>query len=151
MIVGEMNSKDRLLGIHPGMKQAFDFLEQCFAGEMEPRRYEIDGEKLYAMVFRYTPQEKEYPQYETHDKYLDIQYMVSGSEFQWYIPRKKLPANAPYQAEKDITFYPFAGEGSRLALGPGDFAIYFPEDGHLPAMPDGMADECVRIVVKIKC
>lgn len=151
MIISEMSSKDRYLGIHPGMKQAFDFLEACFIHTPESGRYEIDGDNLYAVISRYMPQEKENPRYETHNAYIDVQCMVSGSEFQWYIPRKALPAAMPYNPQKDITFYPFTGEGSKLALKPGDFAVYFPQDGHLPAMADGTTDECIRIVVKIKC
>lgn len=151
MVIGEMGSKDYYLGIHPKMKQAFDFLEKCFTCELESGRHEIDGDDLYALVFRYTPQEKEKPRYETHDHYIDIQCMVAGSEYHWYRPRCDLPEGTPYHAEKDITFYPFAGEGSRLAVRPGSFTIFFPQDGHLAGMTDGSVDVCTRVVVKIKC
>ena len=151
MFVGEMNSKELYLNAHPKMKQAFDFLERCFQKPIAPGRYEIDGEDVYAIVFQYVPQEKETPRYETHNAYIDIQCMAAGSEFQWYLPRADLPADVPNQPEKDITFYPFTGDGSRLHLKAGDFAVYFPQDAHLPGMADGTTDACIRIVVKIKC
>ena len=151
MIIGEMRSKDYYLGIHPKMKQAFDFLEACFTHDLEPGHHEIDGEDLYALVFHYDPQEKENPRYETHDRYIDIQCMVTGSEYHWYLPRCDLQEGTAYQADKDITFYPFAGEGSRLAVKPGDFTIFFPQDGHLAGMTDGSENACTRVVVKIKC
>ena len=151
MILGTIQTGSRCRAIHPGFPQAFDFLEECFAHGVQAGRYEIDGENIYALVMKYAPEEKEKPQYETHDRYIDIQCMLAGSECQWYLPRGELRDATAYNAEKDFTLYSFSGEGSRLVLNPGDFAIYFPEDGHLPGMMAGSAEECVRIVVKIKC
>jgi len=151
MIAGDLSGKKWYLNIHPKMKEAFDFLEDCFVRGTKPGRYELDGDNLYALVFQYVPQEKEAPRYETHDRYLDIQCMAAGSEFQWYCPRKDLSSPIACSPEKDVSFYSFAGQGSRLHMKAGDFAIYFPEDGHLPGMADGTTDECMRIVVKIKC
>ena len=53
-------------------------------------------------------------------------------------------------SEKDISFYEFSGSGSRLHLTEGSFAVYFPQDGHLPGMADGSCGKCRRIVVKLK-
>lgn len=99
----------------------------------------------------YEPQEKAAPFYETHDLYLDIQCMVIGSEYQWYIPRDELAEIAPYAPEKDITKYEFNGQGSRLDVGEGCFALYSPQDGHLPGMKKPGVDKCKRVVVKVKC
>ena len=150
MIIGNITNKGMYLGTHPRMKQAFEFVDACFARGTAPGRYEIDGDNLFAMVFRYAPQENENPRYETHDEYIDLQCMLSGSETHWYISRKNTTDPTPYNTENDITFYPFSGEGSKLSLSAGDFAVYFPQDAHLPGMADGSAEECIRIVVKIK-
>ena len=150
MILGTMQTSSRCRTVHPGFPQAFDFLEKCFAEGVEAGRYEIDGDNVYALVMQYTPAEKETPRFETHDRYIDIQCMLKGSEYQWYLPRNELRDAAQYNEEKDFTLYSFSGEGSRLVLNPGDFAVYFPEDGHLPGMMAG-SEDCVRIVVKIRC
>ena len=151
MILAEMKTKDRYLDIHPAMKASFAFLDKCFAEGVEPGEYPIDGDNILAKVFRYELKEKANPQYETHDDHIDIQCMLRGTECQWYIPRKELKDEGPYNAARDLTFYSFSGEGSKLVLEPGDFAIYFPEDGHLPAMLGDVENDCVRIVIKIKC
>jgi YhcH/YjgK/YiaL family protein len=150
MILGTIQTGSRYRTVHPGFSQAFDFLEQCFKCGVEPGRYEMDGDNVYALVMQYTPAEKETPRFETHDRYIDIQCMLRGSEYQWYLPRSELRDATQYNEEKDFTLYSFSGEGSRLMLNPGDFAVYFPEDGHLPGMMAG-SEDCVRIVVKIKC
>lgn len=150
MLAGELTHTEPYHNVHPRMEQAFRFFEDCLAQGVRPGRYTIDGDDIYAVVFQYVPQEKEDPRYETHDRYLDIQCIAQGSEFQYYIPRRELVPSTPYDEVKDVTFYPFCG-GSKLHLKAGDFAVYFPSDGHLPAMPDECAENCIRIVVKIKC
>ena len=102
-------------------------------------------------MFRYSPKEQENPRFEAHDRYIDIQCMISGSETHWHMPRRETEAVSDYDEKADIAFYAFTGEGSRLRMKEGMFAVYFPEDAHLPGMSDGSQEECVRIVVKIKC
>ena len=151
MILGEMTSNACYVNMHPKFKLAFEFLEKCFDKGVEAGRYEIDGNDVYALVMEYISKEKETPRFETHDNYIDIQCMLKGSECQWYLPRKEMRELAPYNPEKDITFYSFEGRGSELLLQPGDYAIYFPQDGHLPGMVAAPNEDCTRIVVKIKC
>ena len=137
--------------IYPGIPAAADFLERCRKEQLPPGTYEIDGRNLYAMVIDYKPKEKDAPLYESHDLYLDIQCMILGSEYQWYAPRTALEVSVPYLPEKDITRYSFSGEGSRLLLAEGSFAIYAPQDGHLPGMKLDGVEKCRRVVVKVKC
>lgn len=151
MIADKIENCETYYGVHPRMKEAFAFLRKCLKEPPAPGRYELAGENLYAVVFCYSPEEKEAPRLETHDWYIDIQCMVSGSEFQWYQARKDASALSAYDAKADITFYEFTRTGSRLWLKEGMFAAYFPHDAHLPGMCDGSEKECVRIVVKIKC
>ena len=135
----------------PGVGVAADFLEKCQRENLAPGTYEIDGRNVYAMVIDYEPQDKDAPAYESHDLYLDIQCMLLGSEYQWYAPREALKESVPYNPEKDITRYSFSGEGSRLLLAEGSFAIYSPQDGHLPGVRKDGVEKCRRVVVKVKC
>lgn len=151
MILAELHSAHLYAAVHPAFPRALEFLKHCFTHGAACGRHEIDGDDLYALVMEYTPAEKEAPRFETHNRYIDIQCMLRGSECQWYLPRKDLQDAGAYNPEKDVTFYSFSGVGSRLVLNPGDLAVYFPEDGHLPGMMADTKDYCVRIVVKIKC
>ena len=57
-----------------------------------------------------------------------------------------VPANAPYNAEKDITFFEGLAE-TYITVKPGMFAIFFPQDGHAPGIsPDGVK----KVIVKVK-
>lgn len=135
----------------PNADEVFGFIKKCVRTEPEAGRYEICGSDVYALVIKYLPAEEQGRQYETHDKYLDVQYMLRGCENQWYMKRDELKETVPYSAEKDISFYDFSGQGTKFDLTPGDFAVYFPHDGHLPGMYSGNNAECVRIIVKVKC
>ncbi len=137
--------------LHPAFRAAADFLEKCSREDLAPGTYEIDGRDIYAMVVDYEPSEKDLLQFETHDLYLDIQCMLKGSEYQWYAPRHTLKTAVPYDGKKDITRYHFDGEGTRLLLEEGSFAVYYPQDGHLPAVKKDGVEKCRRVVVKVKC
>ena len=51
-----------------------------------------------------------------------------------------------YSAEKDITFFEGLAE-TYIAVKPGMFAIFFPQDGHAPGIsPDGVK----KVIVKVK-
>ena len=151
MILDELRNLKAYAALHPAIDLAAQFLEKCEKEDLAAGTYEIDGRNVYALVTEYEPQEKAAPFYESHDLYLDIQCMIRGSEYQWYAPRDTLTESVPYVPEKDITKYHFEGQGSRLELREGSFAIYYPQDGHLPGMKkDGVA-KCKRVVVKVKC
>ena len=84
---------------------------------------------------------------ETHNEFIDIQIPLSGTEIMGYTAAKDcVPTNAPYNVEKDITFFEGLAE-TYIAVKPGMFAIFFPQDGHAPGItPDGVK----KVIVKVK-
>ena len=83
----------------------------------------------------------------TNNEFIDIQIPLSGTEIMGYTAAKDcVPADAPYNAEKDITFFEGLAE-TYVAVKPGMFAIFFPQDGHAPGItPDGVK----KVIVKVK-
>ncbi len=71
---------------------------------------------------------------ETHKKMIDIQIPLSTSETYGYTPLKDLP-EAEYNEEKDITKYEGAA-ATYVTCKPGEFAIFFPQDGHAPCISE---------------
>ena len=85
---------------------------------------------------------------ETHRKYIDIQFVISGvDEMGW----RPLPscgkASTPYDAEKDAALFESAPD-SWVAVGPGAFAVFFPEDAHAPLI--GAGEPVRKLVVKVR-
>lgn len=151
MIIDTVKNASAYKNIHPLMEKAMEFIQDCMENDMTSGRYELDGDNLYALVMSYEPRERDSYRYESHEKYIDIQCMTRGSEYQWCVDRDQAEVTAEYDPAKDVTFYAFSGQGHKLHLNAGTFAVYFPQDVHLPGVADGTAEECTRVVVKIKC
>ena len=58
--------------------KAFTFLKNSDLSKLEIKRYDIDGDNLYAPVSEYLTKNEEDAKFEAHQKYIDIQYVVSG-------------------------------------------------------------------------
>ena len=57
-----------------------------------------------------------------------------------------VPADAPYNAEKDITFFEGLAE-TYVTVKPGMFAIFYPQHGHAPGITTGGV-KTVSVIVK---
>lgn len=150
MITDSLDNLRDYAALNGRIAAAADFLAQHRHDGLPAGRYELEGDDLYVLIMEYAPSQKSTLRYESHEKYIDMQCMLAGSEYQWYCPREQLTPTTEYDGNKDIRFYEFNGEGSKLHLEEGQFAIYFPQDGHLPAVADASTGICRRAVVKIK-
>jgi len=150
MIVDSLENGKTYESIHPKFAEAFAFLAECVKAPKPAGHYELDGDSLFVNIFELEPAESAEPRFEAHEKYIDIQCVLAGSEYQYCAPKAGLEDAVPYDDARDIAFYRFDGSGTKIALGERMFAIYFPQDGHLPSVPDGVAKKVVRAVAKVK-
>ena len=103
---------------------------------------------MYYLVQNYETKPESECFFESHRKYIDIQYIVSGKERHDVANISGLTVREDYNAEKDILKY--NGAGSILLLGEGDFAVYFPEDGHKPNIMTGSEPvNMTKVIFKI--
>jgi YhcH/YjgK/YiaL family protein len=107
---------------------------------------EIDGDRLYALVSRGAGRGRREARLETHNKYIDVQYVVSGVDMTGWkpVPACRKPAG-PFDAEKDVGFFEDEPE-AWIAVHAGSLAVYFPEDAHMPRLSAG---EIHKVVVKV--
>ncbi len=147
MVIDTLENLDKYASLNPLFAQAIEFLKSNDLQAMEIGKTELQGKDLVVNIQQTAPKAKEQAKLETHNLFIDIQIPLSGTEIMGYTPTKDcLPADAVYNPEKDITFYEGAAE-SYIALHPGMFAIFFPQDGHAPGItPVGVK----KVVVKIK-
>ena len=61
----------------------------------------------------------------------------------------RLRANGDYIAERDLQKYQDFDFASKLRLTPGDIAIFFPTDGHMPCLQIGQGTRVRKTVVKV--
>ena len=147
MVIDSLEYLEKYASLNPLFAQAIDFLKSNDLNALEIGKIELKGKDLYVNVAQTKPKAKEEAKLETHIDFIDIQVPLSGTEIMGYTPAKDcMPANAPYNAEKDITFFEGLAE-SYIAVKPGMFAIFFPHDGHAPGItPEGVK----KVIVKVK-
>lgn len=147
MVVDTLENLEKYASLNPLFAQAIEFLTSHDLHSMEVGKTELKGKDLVVNIAQTTPKTKEQAKLETHNEFIDIQIPLSGTEIMGYTPGKDcVPADAPYNAEKDITFFEGLAE-TYIAVKPGMFAIFFPQDGHAP----GISLEGVKkVIVKVK-
>lgn len=113
--------------------RGLEYLRDTDFYKLEPRRYEIDGTTIFALVQEYQPVPKGEKKPEAHRKYLDIQYVFQGSEIICYSFEN--PVNEVLEdrlAEQDLLFFKSVQNEMDLILTQGMYVILFPQDIHRP-------------------
>lgn len=145
MIIDRVENIERYSALHPLFAQAFSFLLSEDLCSYQQGRIVLKEDNLYVNVDQTSPKQKTEAKLETHNKFIDIQFPLSGTEMIGYAPRVDLE-EAHYNAAKDITFYDTPAT-NYFVLRPGMFAIFFPEDAHAPAISDTGVK---KIVIKVR-
>lgn len=94
----------------------------------------IEGEGFYAMLQEYETKSDEEGRWETHKRYIDIQYVLSGEEKTGYTNIENLGEIQESNQERDFYFYGDADSADWVIVRGGDFVIFFPTDGHKPSL-----------------
>jgi YhcH/YjgK/YiaL family protein len=128
---------------------AFLFLKNNDLKALEIKRHDIDGNNLYATVSEYTTKNLEDAKFESHQKYIDIQYVVSGTEQISVAPQTSLKeVLTPYDPAKDIEFMSVEKQNDFVAT-PERFFIFFPSDLHRPGVKTGENSQVRKLVIKV--
>ena len=147
MILDSLQNSAKYESLHPAFHQAFEFVRNTDFSKLEPGKIMLDGKNLFVNYQQVTGKTEAEAKMETHRDYIDIQIALEHVETMGYTPTCELkePRDA-YNAEKDITFY-YDKAQTYLNVQPGQFAIFFPEDGHQPCIAEG---QFRKVMVKVK-
>lgn len=147
MILDSLQNSKMYEGLHPKFKQAFDYIKTTDFSKQEIGKVELDGNKLVVIFAEGIGKTIQEAKMETHKQYIDIQVPYTSVETMGYIPTVDLKnPTVAYNSEKDIAFFSDKATAF-ISVHPGQFAIFFPEDGHQPAIGDGPFR---KIIVKVK-
>lgn len=146
MVLDVLENAHRYLALNTGFAKAIAFLSRPDLKELPAEKYEIDGDRVYAMVSRDHGRGKKDALLEIHEKYIDIQLVLAGTDEMGWKPRSSCERpSGEYDPETDLQF--FADEPNAwLSVESGSFAIFFPEDAHLPMISPGHIH---KVVVKV--
>ncbi len=145
MILDTLENAANYANLKTGISEAFGFLDQPGLTDLPDGKYEISGDRVYAVVMHKNGRQVSEGELEGHRKYIDIQYVISGDESIGWKPRRGLVCSVAYDEEKDLEF--FEGEpDSMVRVPPGSFAVFMPRDAHLPLIGSGPIH---KVVVKV--
>ncbi|MGI5868319.1 MAG: YhcH/YjgK/YiaL family protein [Kiritimatiellia bacterium] len=148
MIKDALANASLYAALHPRFAAAFAWLDRAMADGIPEGRIEIDGDRLVAIPQRYETHPFDCRKFETHDKFIDIQLVVSGSEIVYMGDPRTMEPAVPYDDAKDIAF--FAGRGVPEMLRAGEFLIIWPHEAHAPGCDPGPDSAAVhKIVIKV--
>lgn len=132
MVIDTLENLDKYVSLNPLFKDVLDFIKSNDLNTLEVGKHEIKGSDLFVNVQVAKGKTKEVAVLETHKKMIDIQIPLSAEETYGYTPLCDLP-DAEYNNEKDITKYECMAD-TYVTCKPGEFAIFFPQDGHAPCI-----------------
>lgn len=146
MIIDKIENLNKYASLHPLFPQAFEYLQSVDLQALKIGKVNLQGNDLVVNIAETGIKSKEEALLETHNRFIDIQIPLSGVEVMGYTPRTDLPEET-YNEEKDITFYAGLAD-TYLTVKPGMFVIFFPEDGHAPAItPESVKKVIVKVLV----
>jgi YhcH/YjgK/YiaL family protein len=146
MIIDKISNSHLYHTVHPRFKRAFDYIQQGNADTLPVGRYELDGTALFVLVQEYETKLKEQGFWESHRRYIDLQYVARGVEGMGYANIEHMQ-HGEYDSGKDLLLP--KGEGDIVTLHSGCFALLMPQDVHMPGMAIGNPVPVRKIVVKI--
>ena len=127
---------------------AYDFLRNTDLNALESGKIELE-DGLFCVVFGYETEPASKRRFETHERYYDLQYVISGQESFGLISRSGLEIDIPYQSETDIAFYKEPLFSGRVALFAGDFIVVAPDEAHKPQCDMEGSHAVKKLVIKI--
>lgn len=128
--------------------KAFAYLKETNLQTLANGRHVIDGDNVYAIVTEAPSKDYDKTAFESHKKYIDLQYVISGEENMAKAPLASVTVNRPYNENADIAYY--TGEGQIYTVPQNTFMLFFPSDAHRPNITPGGNKVVKKIVIKIK-
>jgi YhcH/YjgK/YiaL family protein len=147
MVLDSLANADLYVSLHPAFKKAFDYIKSTDFSKLEPQKIYLDEKNLFVNFTEITGKDAQTAKMESHKDYIDIQVAIEQDEQMGYTPVCDLKdVRDAYNPEKDVMFWKDPAQ-VMLTVKKGQFAIFFPEDGHQPGIGEG---KWKKVIVKVK-
>ena len=147
MIIDRLENLSLYAALNPLFADVVEFLNDHDLQTLEVGKYPIQGNNVFLNLQMAKGRSQEAAVIETHIEMIDIQIPISSEETFGYTPLQDLP-EFEYNAEKDITKYGDTKAQTYVTVKPGQFVIFFPQDGHAPCITPQA--EIKKAIFKIK-
>ena len=159
-LFGSLSTVRAQLAASPAFDLAFDYVARALTPgtaeasriaavpDGETVRIEL-GEGVFALEQAYQGKLPAEGRWEAHERFIDVQVIVSGNELMGVIDASRLTLAEDFRATRDLMFFAPREGGSTLRVGAGEVAVFFPVDAHMPSLADGEPTLVRKTVVKV--
>lgn len=148
MIIDKLEHAHRYTAMGDGIAKALQYLQDTDLASIPLGKHFIDGDRLFAIVQEYDTMDSANEQMESHRKYTDVQYVVSGSELVGHSLLSAQQVSKEYSYEEDFMLYADKPDFF-TRFDAGTFMIFFPTDLHAPCIKVDMPVKVRKVVVKV--
>lgn len=151
MFFGKIDNLDIDRKVLPeALVKGLEYLKKTDFSTLEPGRYEIDGDHIFALVQDYQTYPKTERRLEAHTKFIDIQFIALGMECIGYAPKGSgMDIDEDLLEEKDLLFFKTVKNEMELVLDAGAYAIFYPGEIHRPCCICRESSSIKKVVVKV--
>lgn len=150
MIFTSIYSTDDYKAYPEVIQKMIGYLKENDFVNMEPGVYDYQGKDIYVQVFdaETGPVEEKRP--ESHEDYLDIQFLASGEEKLGFTPNTGKYEVDEHIVERDLIFYKNVENEGFIYAVPGCVSVFFPCDIHRPAVAVNEPMTVRKVVIKVR-
>ena len=149
MIFDKLSNAKQYYKLSEKLQKGFDFLNNTDLLNLPDGRYEILGDEIYANVQFLETKPKDEKKWEVHRKYIDIQYIIKGSECMGYgLLEEFCDVVEEYDDKKDVEFLQ-GDKFNYINLKQGEFVVFYPNDVHAPMLAVSELENIKKVIVKV--
>lgn len=130
-------------------EEAYDFILNFSLSTVKDGSYKLKN-GVIANVMTYITKPISMTCYESHRKYIDVQYMIYGEELMFIADTGNLGnrIEVAYDERRDVSYYNYNG-GELSVLKAGETMILYPNDAHRGAVAVDRPIKIRKIVIKV--
>lgn len=148
MVYDSIQNIEQYKGLSDDIYEGLMFLKNADP-EISKGVYQINP-RVKAIVSEYETKKVNEYGYEAHKRFIDIQCVLKGEEKVCCLPIEKLKNTKPYNEKIDAAFYEANLRPQEMEIGNGYFAIFFPQDGHMPQLCIDEPKIVKKVVLKVE-
>ena len=148
MVLDKIQNINIYQGISQGLDKALAYIKNTDFNELPIGKHEIEGDDIFVILKDLQTKQVDGHLMESHLKYIDVQYVIEGEEQMGVTMRNNQDPKKAYDAVDDYML--FDESYDIITVKQGMFAIFFPDDIHMPEITTGEPSRVKKAVVKVK-
>lgn len=150
MLFGHISDLATMPEMNPALRDAMERALALDPTSLAPGSYKIDGETLFMNVMTFETQPREQKRAELHQRYIDIQILLSGEEIIDFGIQGSAQNVTPYNETDDYQLTDTIIGQQTLTLSSSMFAVFMPYEPHKPGISaEKGANTLKKVVVKL--